>query len=1441
MKHRFLYIVLLLLTSAIGVWAQEPDPEPINLTSNANGTEWTLAEMPAYHVKLEVEYYPVVKRTTTGENPTDYYYLSLAETIAAAQDGETITMLDDENLGTTSVTINKNVTIDLNGHTLTYTGTQYALTVYNYKTVIIQASGTGENPGGISCTANGWIILNSGTLTISGGAFSSSYPSIDNYGTLTVEGGSITSSNDDAIYNQGSLTVNGGSITGYSGINSNGYYNPSLTITGGSITATNEHGNAILIQTGTFNLSGNPTISGADAAIYLASGMVINIDAALAAPASAWTVKSYNISGAPTTPYTFTSGWSTNMGTAAPAAYFTYYDNTAGVATHLTRGGEAQFVIPNVSITTVGDNPTTLYYPTLAAAIAGASSTSVETITMLADEDLGTTGVTINKNVTLDLNGHTLTCSNTAGEAITVSAGKTVTIQDSGTNGTVSNSLGDAICNKGTLIISSGSITGKNRAITNDENASLTVNGGTITGINQSGVYNYGTNANLTVTGGTITGTSDYAICINSGTFNLSGNPTISGADAAIYLGPSKVITINDALTAPMTTGETPVADPWTVKSDNITSAATTPYTFTSGWSTNMSTADPATYFACTAAGITTRLASNEGQFVQYVELAEATKPLITNNGQANTGTRTPSLDLLNVWVGDELSASTTATPADGITWQWYRVSGTTEDPIETPIDGATASTYTLTAADWPYTVIAKATMAANAAGTGYPATDVTVASTDKASVYKKVNFNELTDVTYTVTDGKVDYIGVEITNPDADVEYLVVPSVMSSNELTIAWWEQATPGTAATNGKLTLNQFVNESTNVSLHNMLPGQTYKLYYRYMETADTERGTTATTNEKPVNEKVAEITTKTFDYLVTTQGVTYKISENPTATVTATVQATNTITMGEGTGDHKTATILATIPAAEITRADVFTVLGYTITDGFTVSSDLSGITSLTSFGADADHYGQLTVKQTSIYNQLKNKNRESKGSQEGYVIFNYKSGYFTLGDADGGHETVAKGNAITDNLIATLTIDGLTGTDQGSTAFTDADGALPLGTEDYNLGKPMAAYGETVTVTITMPAGFGFVNDTPQITVTGIASPINLTVDTQNSRIYTASFQMPEDDATVAFADGTTIHGTSLTYTYTAPDDTKATVTAGGDYGSSIHVVQELTYTIEPLHTGVDYYALTDLGLTDGVTYSIVDYTDNSVPVTLPTETKVKVTLTAPATFTGDAVTFAPVMTKVAEDISFRNGNTTYKYSDTQGIALHGENAYLKFYTVSSVNGSTVTATEITSKQIPAGTPLIVKNTNGADIIARMDFGTYDAVTVATEFKGTAVAKALNAEGNGPWNWAADTEYYGFNGIDDFIWINAAGDVAAHKCWLEISTGNSAHQLTINWDGNATGLSEELRVKSEECNATLSQREFTTAQWYTLDGRKLDNMPTKKGVYIQNGRKVVIK
>ena len=56
MKHRFLYIMALLLAVATGAWAQDA-PALIDLSPSADGTEWTLSTMPEYDVELEMTYY----------------------------------------------------------------------------------------------------------------------------------------------------------------------------------------------------------------------------------------------------------------------------------------------------------------------------------------------------------------------------------------------------------------------------------------------------------------------------------------------------------------------------------------------------------------------------------------------------------------------------------------------------------------------------------------------------------------------------------------------------------------------------------------------------------------------------------------------------------------------------------------------------------------------------------------------------------------------------------------------------------------------------------------------------------------------------------------------------------------------------------------------------------------------------------------------------------------------------------------------------------------------------------------------------------------------------------------------------------------------------------------------------------------------------------------
>ena len=91
------------------------------------------------------------------------------------------------------------------------------------------------------------------------------------------------------------------------------------------------------------------------------------------------------------------------------------------------------------------------------------------------------------------------------------------------------------------------------------------------------------------------------------------------------------------------------------------------------------------------------------------------------------------------------------------------------------------------------------------------------------------------------------------------------------------------------------------------------------------------------------------------------------------------------------------------------------------------------------------------------------------------------------------------------------------------------------------------------------------------------------------------------------------------------------------------------------------------------------------------------------------------------------------------------------------------------------------------------------------------------------------------NDVIGFYKLNTEFSLGAHKAYLETTTDitptdPSARVLLVFDDEETTGVSEELRVKSEK---------FATAPYYNLAGQQVAQ-PTK-GLYIVNGKKVVIK
>ena len=164
----------------------------------------------------------------TGTNVAkigDTEYATLAEAIAAAKDGKTVTLLAD---ATEDVTINKNITLDLGTKTLTNTGAGKAtITIADGATVTVKngnvVGGTGHYNIAVGTSVNSTANLTLDNVTATAGNTGSSM--IDNWGTLTITSGTYTGGLDVVKSEEGStLTINGGTFTldyatnGYTGV-----------------------------------------------------------------------------------------------------------------------------------------------------------------------------------------------------------------------------------------------------------------------------------------------------------------------------------------------------------------------------------------------------------------------------------------------------------------------------------------------------------------------------------------------------------------------------------------------------------------------------------------------------------------------------------------------------------------------------------------------------------------------------------------------------------------------------------------------------------------------------------------------------------------------------------------------------------------------------------------------------------------------------------------------------------------------------------------------------------------------------------------------------------------------------------------------------------------------------------------------------------------------
>ena len=185
----------------------------------------------------------------------------------------------------------------------------------------------------------------------------------------------------------------------------------------------------------------------------------------------------------------------------------------------------------------------------------------------------------------------------------------------------------------------------------------------------------------------------------------------------------------------------------------------------------------------------------------------------------------------------------------------------------------------------------------------------------------------------------------------------------------------------------------------------------------------------------------------------------------------------------------------------------------------------------------------------------------------------------------------------------------------------------------------------------------------------------------------------------------------------------------------------------------------------------------------------------------------------------------TYYMEDEPLYADPETSTDAELYTITSVSGDKAILSNAI-ETAPSGTPLLVYNKGTEEktfLLIPANAEPNLALDVYDGFIGTMQPTVIPASN-------ATTDNYAFNG-KQFVWVMNEIAIGANKAYLSIpkTNGNPKNIRLYRGNGETTGIDASL-VNSEEVNSV----------WYDLNGRKLQGKPSLKGVYIKNGKKVVV-
>ena len=274
-----------------------------------------------------------------------------------------------------------------------------------------------------------------------------------------------------------------------------------------------------------------------------------------------------------------------------------------------------------------------------------------------------------------------------------------------------------------------------------------------------------------------------------------------------------------------------------------------------------------------------------------------------------------------------------------------------------------------------------------------------------------------------------------------------------------------------------------------------------------------------------------------------------------------------------------------------------------------------------------------------------------------------------------------------------------------------------------------------------------------------------------------------------------TADAANVTFTIEQLDITDATVTLDNttlEYNGSNQTVNVTKVMAGTIEVSSNYYTVSGNTQKDADTYTVT--------VTAKTDIANNFTGRATTTFT------IKKRTKSASDFNFQvNSYVTFYDANEDWLLPEGLSAYI----VTGVGETEITTTQVS--YIKKGVPVLVKNAAGANI---------NDTDEATGFDGNKLKYAADAVS------ATGKEYVLYK--DAFVKATLNTNIPQGKCYLDLGTNAARASYGISHgDSENTGIEDVMFDESG------------TEMWYDLQGRRIEK-PTKKGLYIRNGKTVVI-